>query len=134
MATIPHWATVHCKDKLEKLKVALGAKGLNTISTIMVIQTYGIHTLQKGHENVAVDALSRMHSAEVLFPAVSVIQIDILDRIKASYTLDPFLRHILQTCSQQSQNNGLYTLVDGYLRRKSKLVIGPNDTLRTQLL
>lgn len=44
---------------------------------------YEIH-YKKGQENAAAEALSRMPSAEVLFLAISVIQTDILDKIKAS--------------------------------------------------
>jgi len=70
MTIIPHWPAVYCKDRPEKLKVALETKGLNTVPTIKVVQTHGI---QKGHNNVAVDALSMMHSAEILFLAISVM-------------------------------------------------------------
>lgn len=95
--------------------------------------TYEIH-YKKGQENAAVDALSIMCSARVLFLAISVIQIDILNNIKASYNLDPTLQHILQTCQGQQQNNSMYTMVDECLRRKGKLVISPCQELRTQLL
>ena len=52
--------------------------------------TYGIH-YKKGQDNLAADALSRIPSAEVLFLAISVIQSNILDLIKANNSLDPSL-------------------------------------------
>ena len=56
--------------------------------------TYEIH-YKKGQDNLVTDALSRIPSTEVLFLAISVIQSDILDLIKASYSLDPSLQQIL---------------------------------------
>ena len=50
--------------------------------------TYDIH-YKTGKDNIAADALSRVPSAEVLFLAISVIQSDLLDKVKANYDLDP---------------------------------------------
>jgi len=52
--------------------------------------TYDIQ-YKTGRDNVAADALSRVPSAEVLFLAVSVIHSDLLDKVRASYDLDPLL-------------------------------------------
>lgn len=46
---------------------------------------------KKDVENIVADALSRMASAEVLCLAISVVQSDMLDMVRNSYTLDPGL-------------------------------------------
>ena len=58
--------------------------------------TYDIQ-YKTGRDNVAADALSRVPSAEVLFLAVSVIHSDLLDKVRASYDLDPLLQSYVQT-------------------------------------
>lgn len=63
--------------------------------------TYEIH-YKMGQDNLAADALSRMPSAKVLFLAISVIHANILDTIKASYSLDPFLLQVFKTVRTSS--------------------------------
>ena len=49
---------------------------------------------KSGSENTVADALSRVAGAEVLTLAVSSIQSNVLDLIKASYLLDSNLQQI----------------------------------------
>ena len=84
-----------------------------------------------GKDNVAADALSRIPSAEVLFLALSVIQSDLLEKVKSSYALDPLLQSYAQGSATPKPP---YSMVDGYLRKKGKLVIGPDEELRKLIL
>jgi len=78
---------------------------------------------KKGVENIAVDALSRTASAEVLCLAFSVVQSDMSDMVRNSYTLDPGLTGMVNGTKTLSKK---YQLIDGFLRRKGKLVVGPD--------
>ena len=93
---------------------------------------YEIH-YRIGAENTVADALSRVPGAEVLTVAVSSIHSNVLDLIKASYLLDPNIQQI-----KDQLQNGLkvphYMLQDGLLRKRGKLVVGPDLTLRKQIL
>lgn len=80
---------------------------------------------------MAADALSRLPSAEVLLLAISVEQSDMLALVQAIYAPDPFLQGMVQGTTKLGSK---YQLVDGYLRRKSKLVIGPDKDLRSKIL
>jgi len=101
------------------------------LSKLMGFQ-YEIH-YKKGAENTVADALSRVPGAEILSMAVSSIQSNVLDFIKASYALDSNLQHI-QDQLQQGQKPPHYTMQDGLLRKKGRLVIGPDLALREKLL
>jgi len=92
--------------------------------------TYKIQ-YKSGRENVAADALSRVPSAQVLFLAVSVIQSDLLDGIKASYALDPQLQAYIQGVGDLKPS---YSIIDGFLRKKGRLVVGPDQDLRNLIL
>jgi len=43
VAARPYWSAIYNKDRPKEFKVVIGAKDLYTISTVMVIQTHGIH-------------------------------------------------------------------------------------------
>ena len=88
---------------------------------------------RSGKENVATDALSRLPSAQLLAMALSSVQSDLLETIQHSYALDAHLQEVL-TQLQQGNTVGKYSLLDGMIRRKGKLVVRPNEGLRQQLL
>jgi len=92
--------------------------------------TYDIH-YKAGKDDIAADALSRVPSTEVLFLAISVIQSDLLDKVKASYDLDPILQSYIQGSVKVAPS---YNIIDGYLRKNGKLVVGPDDDLREIIL
>jgi len=67
----------------------------------------------------------------VLFLAVSVIQSDLLDRIMASYELDPQLLACIQGVGDLKPS---YSIIDGFLRKNGRLVVGPDQDLRDLIL
>ena len=88
---------------------------------------------KSGKENLAADALSRVPGAEVLYMAISSIESQLIDDIKASWRLDSVLKqHLLHL--QQGLQVPYFSLVDGLLRRKGKFVVGPDEALKRKIL
>lgn len=78
---------------------------------------------------MAADALSRVQGAEILCLEISVVTSDLEDLIKATYILDDNLVSVIQQLEHQS-----HSLVDGLIRRKGKIVVGPNHSLRSKVI
>lgn len=88
---------------------------------------------RSGTENVVADALSRVTGSEILCMALSVINSNLSKLIEESYKLDLNFQQLLSKLSQ-GQNIHNFSLVDGLLRRKGKIVIGPDDNLKKSIL
>jgi len=88
---------------------------------------------RRGVENIAADALSRVQGAELLILAISSITSDILDHIKASYLLDNNIQHVLGQL-EKGHKVSHYSLQGGLLRKKGRLMVGPDMALRDQIL
>lgn len=88
---------------------------------------------KSGKENIAADALSRVQGSEILYSAISVVASDLETLIKASYMLDNTLLPFLQSAQQTSVNTD-YSVVDGVIRRKGKIVVGPDSNLRSKII
>ncbi|GJR94732.1 putative mitochondrial protein [Tanacetum coccineum] len=86
-------------------------------------------------DNAAADALSRL-SANVELHSIpmSSIEPELLNKIKASWVADVDVKLLIQKLENQTVPNKKFTLKNRELRRKGKLVIGNNDTLRSQLI
>ena len=86
-----------------------------------------------GSENKAADALSRVQGSEILLLALSLVTTDLEAQIKASYHLDA---HLLATLQKISIGEIVqhYSLLNGLLRRKNRLVIRPVITLRKAII
>jgi len=89
---------------------------------------------KSGAENTVTDALSRVSSASLLLMAISHIQSDLLQHIEHSWDLDPYLQHIIQQKQQDRALFPKYQCVNQQLRRMGKLVVGPDEDLRRQIL
>lgn len=88
---------------------------------------------KKGKDNTVADALSRVRGAELLCFAISVISSDLEEKIKSSYALDPHLQGIVQKLVGGDQVQH-YILQNDLLRRKHKLVVGPDTEVRTSII
>lgn len=93
---------------------------------------YTIH-YKSGSDNVVADALSRVSGSEILCMALSVLDSNLSDLIKASYSLDDNIQNLVAQL-QQGIQLAQFTFIDGLLRKKHKLVIGPDDSLKQQIL
>lgn len=86
---------------------------------------------KSGKENLAADALSRVQCAEVLSMALSVLDSNLADLILASYQLNDTLKEVLQTLSEGQLVDG-FSLQNGLLKQKNKIVVGPDLALRNK--
>lgn len=82
---------------------------------------------------MAADALSRIHSTEVLYMAISVVSSDLGELIKDSYQLDIHIMDILHNLQQQ-QSMQNYKLQHGLIRKKNRILVGPSDDLKLKIL
>ena len=88
---------------------------------------------KSGVENKVANALSRVRGAEIISMAISVISGDLSSKIKQSYHLDFNLVDIIEEL-QDSETYGNYKLVSGLLRKKRRIVVGPDPLLKTQII
>ncbi|GKV50520.1 hypothetical protein SLEP1_g57222 [Rubroshorea leprosula] len=89
---------------------------------------------KKGKENVVADALSRVSSNQLMQMVVSRILPGIYEEARLSWEVDPVLREICNKLQQGSLKDSAYTWSEGQLRRKGRLVVGNNATLRRKLI
>ena len=80
------------------------------------------------------DALSRVTGSEVLHMALSVLECDLLQQIKNAYTSDPTLHNLIDELERTPTSHPQFTWSRGLLRRKSKLVVPGNVTIRNAIL
>ncbi|CAH9108944.1 unnamed protein product [Cuscuta europaea] len=86
-----------------------------------------------GRENVVADALSRVQGAELCCLAISLVDSDLEHLIKESYKGDDHLNIILHLL-QQNQVVDKYSMQNGLIRRKGKIVIGDDISLKQKIL
>lgn len=116
--------------------MALGTKNFYTFSTVLAFKMMGFdYNIQyrSGKDNVAADALSRVAGSEILFMAISIVDSNMVSLIKKSYHLDNNLISIVEELQDLTQFDG-FELKNGLLRKKGKIVIGPDDHLRLKLI
>ena len=90
---------------------------------------------KSGSENVVADALSRVSSgAELNAITLTSIASDLLQQVKASYVQDAVLSKVIEQIHSHSYKEDKYTLVDGMIRRKGKLVVGNDSKLRNTII
>ena len=89
---------------------------------------------KSGSDNLVADALSRVSSSSLLLMAISSIQSDLMGLIEQSWTADSHLQGIIQQKQQDATAFPKYQLINGQLRRKGKLVVKADDSLKAKLL
>jgi hypothetical protein len=88
---------------------------------------------KKGTDNNAADALSRInHQAEA--QAISVCRPDWVQEVLNSYITDTAMTDLFQQLTIKSPNEQGYSLENGLIKYKGRLVIGENLALQTKLL
>ena len=86
---------------------------------------------RKGVTNTVADALSRKPHGSL--SAISMVQSDVLQRIKQSWVNDPALIHLMHKLQHGPSKPSKYTWKAGQLQRKDCLVVGNNSQLRADL-
>ena len=89
---------------------------------------------KQGKENIAADALSRVNGAEILCLAISTVSSDIEILINQSYGFDSHLKQVLETLQQNNGECEGYCLVGQLIKKKNKIIVGPDSQLRLQIL
>lgn len=75
---------------------------------------------KSGNENIAADALSRVSRVEVLCITLSLVDSNMINQIKRSYSLDYNLVHLVEEL-QDFSNFRVYQLKSGLLRKITRL-------------
>ena len=89
-------------------------------------------TFRKGYANTVADALSRKPQGHLC--TMTVANGDLLQRVQHSWLSDSSLIHLIHKLQNAPDKHSHYTWQDGQLRRKNKLVVGPDVKLRKELL
>lgn len=89
---------------------------------------------KEGTANIAADALSRNSAAELFPLLMSNAQEGMLDKIKASWVQDLVLQQLIAEKQQDNSSYPKFSWHRDELRRKGKLVIGSDPTLKTLIL
>ena len=128
----------HFKIKTEhhSLKFLLDQKTTTPAQQPWVLKMMGFDyevLYRKGTSNGAADALSRRPLGE--FNAITIFHTDLLDKIRHSWTTDPYLVHLISQLQQGiAVPNTKYVWQNNHLRRKGKLVVGNDPGLQKELL
>ena len=118
----------HFKIKTDhfSLKYLLGQRLTTPFQTKWLPKLLGFDyeiSYKSGSENVVADALSRVTSgAELNSVVLTSIASDLLQQVKNSWEQDEKLKAVIQQIQDNSYKKDKFTWVDGFLRRKEKLV------------
>ena len=117
------------------LKFLLDQRATTPAQQAWVIKMMGYDyevTFRKGTSNTVADALSRKPQGHLC--TMIVVTGDLLQRVQHSWLSDPSLLHLIHMLKNALDKHSHYTWHDGQLRRKNKLVVGPDVKLREELL
>lgn len=89
---------------------------------------------KRERDNKAVDALSRVPAVELCALTFSTVRNDVLQSIVNSWTLDPQLVDLIDKLQAKSKVVKGFSYINSQLRRHGKLVVGPDPTLKSEIL
>ncbi|KAJ9554331.1 hypothetical protein OSB04_018376 [Centaurea solstitialis] len=91
---------------------------------------------QKGSENLVADALSRRPHENSLSSclAISSVFTSLPEKIRESVIADGKLQGLIDVLKNDPAYSGKFSLENGYLLRKGRMVVGDNDDLRRELI
>lgn len=88
---------------------------------------------KSGQENKVADALSRVGINSSLL-AVTVVQAEWLTQLKEAWQVDDKAKQIIQDLIADPYSHKSYSWSNGLLTRKGKLVVSPNEVLRSKIM
>ena len=83
---------------------------------------------------MVVDALSRVHSSDILCMAITTVSTDLYPLIEATWSTDQHLSAVISEFKQNPQSPSKYSWIGGQLRRKGHLVVGNDVDLRLKIV
>lgn len=89
---------------------------------------------KKGKENKVADALSRLPLVELTALTLSTMKTDLLNLIMLSWEKNPSLKELIQSLMKGEQEGKGYSFNHGQLRKNGRLVVGPDEELRREIL
>ncbi|OIT20080.1 hypothetical protein A4A49_39442 [Nicotiana attenuata] len=90
--------------------------------------------LLEGKENKVADALSRLPMIEMAAMTLSTMKTNLLDLIIKSWEKDAELKSVIQTLKEKGGEVDKYTFIQDQLRKKGRLVVGPDQQLRKDII
>ncbi|WVZ63441.1 hypothetical protein U9M48_013075, partial [Paspalum notatum var. saurae] len=101
------------------------------MSRLMVLKFKILYN--KGKDNVAADALSRVNHL-MLLQAVSTVQPAWIQEVLNSYTIDPKAQTMLTQLALANPNEAGYSLDQGLIKYKDKIWLGNNSAIQTKVI
>ncbi|XP_060178356.1 uncharacterized protein LOC132608338 [Lycium barbarum] len=89
---------------------------------------------KKGKENKAADALSRLPLVEFSAMTLSTIKTNLLQLVMQSWEQDGEILELIQTLKTGSGTEKGYTFLNDQLRKNGRLVVGPVEQLRKEII
>lgn len=89
---------------------------------------------KQGKDSVAADALSRVEGSEVLHMAMTVLECDLMQKIKEAYVTDGAVKQIIDELRDKPNGRKHFSWTQGVLRRKSKIVVPAVTELKDLIL
>ena len=87
---------------------------------------------RKDISNIVANILLRRPYGQ--FQAITTLYFDLFDRIQLTWTNDPHLVQLISQLLQGTEHSTKFTWQNSQPKRKGKLVVGQDDTLKTDLL
>lgn len=89
---------------------------------------------KEGKENLVADALSRVEGSEILHMALSVLECDLLQRLKDGYASDAVVQKQIEALQRSADSIKKMSWSQGLLHRKNKLVVPNVVALKDSIL
>ncbi|KAJ7960249.1 Ty3/gypsy retrotransposon protein [Quillaja saponaria] len=89
---------------------------------------------KKGSRNVVANALSRRDEPQLCVVYTTTVQSELLQKIKQSWEQDEKLQKIIKELSVSVDSHRHYKWEQGVLKRKGKLVVGNDPTLKQEII